>query len=198
MSKLLSVVEAAQAVGVSPQAIRERIRRGSLPCSKEVRDGRTVALVSSDDLAALYPALREVAQGGARLRKVTKGEESLSEALDEASSAPIREHASLELVSLELAQARAEAAQLREELVRVRGELVVSAKVEEYAQRAADKLEAKLEAVRRELEAKLEHERRDKLSLALELGKSRGERDRVLAQLEQGRGRGFLARLLGR
>jgi hypothetical protein len=189
--QLLTVDEAALRVGVSPQALRERIRRGSLRSSKAIRDGRSVSLVSSDDLAALYPETRKA-------RKAAKGSARPFDLVHALPAAPSREGAELELVSLERDEARAEAAQLREELVRVRGELVVSAKVEEYAQRAADKLEAKLEAVRRELEAKLEHERRDKLSLALELGKYRGQLDRLDAQLERGKGRGFLARLLGR
>jgi len=179
--ELLTVAEAAQRAGTSPQAIRERIRRGTLPVERGHRGGRLVALVRAS-------ALGKVAQGSeTRLaRALGKGEPVLDLPVQ-----PNVERATVDLLRLELAQ-------VREELAKTQATLALSERMEAAAQRAADKAEAKADARLARSEAQLEQERREKLSLAHELGKAHGERDRALALIEQGRGKGLLARLLGR
>lgn len=90
---------------------------------------------------------------------------------------------SLRVIGAELAEERRRTATLERELAEARGRLAMSERVELATQRAADKLEAKLEAARREA-----------LSLARALGQVEGDRDRIAAQLEAPR-RGLLARL---
>lgn len=166
----MTLAEAARLVGVSERAIRKRAERGTLRTSSAVRAGKVVAVVDPADLASLFP------QVAAEPSLPTPGP-SARVAVEEPVQLNLK-HAELELARLELAQAR-------EQLANLRGQLEMSAKVEAAAQRAADKLEAKLDAARRET-----------LTLARALGAAEGERERLRLQLEAPRG--WLARLLGR
>jgi DNA-binding transcriptional MerR regulator len=173
MAEHLTIAEAAATVGVSPQALRERIRRGTLKATRTARNGRAIVVLDPAELARAYDS----------------ADKGLAKAGDKVAQAPCLEPeapargpqpsaAELELLRLELTQAR-------EELANLRGQLEMSAKVEAAAQRAADKLEARLDAARREA-----------LTLARALGAAEGDRDRMRLQLEAPRG--WLRRLLGR
>lgn len=187
--ELLTVAEAAQRIGTSPQAIRERIRRGTLPVERGPRGGRIVALVPA---VALGKGGDKVAQGSeTRLARVG---DNLVEAV------PNLERASVELRRVEADEDRAQELELRaqlaaarEEVARLSGMLALSEKVEQSAQRYADKLEAKLEAV----QAKLDTSTREALSLAHQLGRVEGQHARTVDQLEAA-SRPWWRRLLGR
>ena len=181
--ELLTVAEAAQRAGTSPQAIRERIRRGTLPVEQGPRAGRIVQLVPA---SALGKVGDKVAQGGqgALARGGLDGNPSA-----QGPSARATEGAVAELLRLELAEAR-------EELAKVRAALALSERMESAAQAAANKAEERAERRLVRVEAQLESARREALSLAHELGKAHGERNQAQAQLAARRG--FLARLLGR
>jgi hypothetical protein len=175
--ELLTVAEAAQRAGTSPQAIRERIRRGTLPAERGHRAGRLVQLVRA---SALGKVGDKVAQGRQGPLARSEGPSRLP---------GNAQGAEAELLRLELAEAR-------EELAKVRAALALSERMESAAQAAADKAEERAERRLVRVEAQLESARREALSLAHELGKAHGERNQAQAQLA-GR-RGFLARLLGR
>ncbi len=154
----LTLAEAARLVGVSERALRKRAERGTLTVLSDVRGGRVVAVVDRAELARLYPT-----------------DQAQPEAPDPPQAAPATDQAaSAERV-----------AELRERIARLEGQLAMSERVEQSAQRAADKLEAKLEDARREA-----------LTLARALGQAEAERDRYRAQLQAPRG--ILRRLLGR
>ena len=180
--ELLTVAEAAQRVGTSPQAIRERIRRGTLPTERGPRGGRVVVLVPA---SALGKVGDKGAQGSeTRLARVG---DNLVEAV------PNLERASVELRRVEADEDRAQELELRaqlaaarEEVARLSGMLALSEKVEQSAQRYADKLEAKLATSTREA-----------LSLAHQLGRVEGQHARTVEQLEAAT-RPWWRRLLGR
>jgi hypothetical protein len=173
MAEHLTIAEAAAAVGVSPQALRERIRRGTLKAMRAARNGRAIVVLDPAELARAYDSGdKGLAKAGDNVAQAPCPEPHVS------ASSPHHNAAELEPLRLELAQAR-------EQLANLRGQLEMSAKVEAAAQRAADKLEAKLDAARRET-----------LSLAHQLGMVEGDRDRLRRQLEAPRG--WLGRLLSR
>ena len=170
----VTLAEAARLAGVSERAIRARVERGTLPTSRAVRGGRVVALVELQALAVAYPQtapqpieLRpeplELERASVELRKVEADEDRAQE--------------------LEL---RAQLAAAREEVARLSGMLALSEKVEQSAQRYADKLEAKLATSTREA-----------LSLAHQLGRVEGQHARTVEQLESA-SRPWWRRLLGR
>ena len=167
----VTLAEAARLAGVSERAIRARVERGTLPASRAVRGGRVVALVELQALAVAYPQtapqpieLRpeppKIERAAVELRRVEADEDRAQE--------------------LEL---RAQLAAAREEVARLSGMLALSEKVEQSAQRYADKLEAKLEAV----QAKLDTSTREALSLAHQLGRVEGQHARTVDQLEAAR-----------
>ena len=164
----VTLAEAARLAGVSERAIRARVERGTLPASRAVRGGRVVALVELQALAVAYP---QTAPQPIELRP----------------EPPKIERASVELRRVEADEDRAQELELRaqlaaarEEVARLSGMLALSEKVEQSAQRYADKLEAKLEAV----QAKLDTSTREALSLAHQLGRVEGQHARTVDQLE--------------
>jgi len=160
----VTLAEAARLAGVSERAIRARVKRGTLPTSRAVRGGRVVALVELHALAVAYPQLQAAPQ-------LVEPEP------------PDIQRATVELRDDGRAQdleLRAQLAAAREEVARLSGMLALSEKVEQSAQRYADKLEAKLEAV----QAKLDTSTRESLSLAHQLGRVEGVHARTTEQLE--------------
>lgn len=57
-SQLLTLGEAAELVSVSERALRKRVSAGTLPHSRQVRNGRVVVVVELAELAQLYPEVR--------------------------------------------------------------------------------------------------------------------------------------------
>ncbi len=179
----LTLAEAARLVGVSERAIRKRAERRTLRTSTAVRGGKLVAVVERADLKRLFPgAMSETPKDQGEPHGRTPSEPPTPPAveLERLERQPGGGAATEELATL-----RDQLNQAREQLANLRGQLEMSAKVEAAAQRAADKLEARLDAARRET-----------LSLAHQLGMVEGDRDRLRRQIEAPRG--WFARLLGR
>lgn len=185
----LTLAEAARLVGVSERAIRKRAERGTLQTSTAVRGGKLVAVVERADLARLFPgAMPENPKDQGEPQGRTPSEPPAPPASFTRAAVELERlerQASGGASTEELATLREQLNQAREQLANLRGQLEMSAKVEAAAQRAADKLEARLDAARRET-----------LSLAHQLGMVEGDRDRLRRQLEAPRG--WFARLLGR
>lgn len=204
----LTLSEAARLVGVSERAMRKRAERGTLPTRADVRAGKVVATVALADLERVFPEVRNRPEPGPEpsatvVARIPVPEASPVPAAMPSEGAPLQ--AAQEALGSRLApdvlgamldrvralEARLESerelrAELDRELATVRGQLAMSERVELAAQRAADRLEEKLETARREA-----------LSLARAIGQAEGDRDRVAALLAAPRP-GFFARLLGR
>jgi len=166
----VTLAEAARLAGVSERAIRARVERGTLPTSRAVRGGRVVALVELHALAVAYPQI----QAAPQLIKPEPEPPDIQRATVELQRVEADEDRAQEL------ELRAQLAAAREEVARLSGMLALSEKVEQSAQRYADKLEAKLEAV----QAKLDTSTRDALTLAHQLGRVQGVHARTAEQLE--------------
>ena len=141
----LSIADAARLVGVAERTLRRRIERGTL--AAVTVDGRR--MIARSELVRAYGPVAGSAPD-------VSGSEP-----DTTTPTPPAH-----------AETAAELATLRAEVARLRGMLEMSERVETAAQRAADKLEAKLDEARRE-----------SLSLARRIGQVEGERDTIRAQL---------------
>ena len=115
----LSVAQAAQLVGVSEQALRKRIRKGTLPAHKLRRGNQIVTVLAPWDLALAYPeAAERLGPLGGDSKPVGQppqgGQESAGEAEEEA-RARLREDLATAVAARRAADQRCEAAEARAE-----------------------------------------------------------------------------------